>query len=126
MKRQKYSFSVLIFYEKHLRLLGTKGFILCLRGTSAGGLGGSKGALNLKETDVDLILTAVLFLSYTFHNIAGIDEPCQLKQNRDTLDIRQRQGPDRTAGPSRDVWFMPRFRVGKSLFGVDLDCSVDP
>jgi len=36
-------------------------------------------------------IKAVLFFSYTFHNITGVDEPCHLKQNKDALDRRQRQ-----------------------------------
>lgn len=36
-----------------------------------------------------LVLTAVLFFSNTFHNITGIDETCQLKQNVIVLDVKQ-------------------------------------
>ena len=38
-----------------------------------------------------LILTAVLFFSYTSHNITGIDEARQLKQNTQALEITQRR-----------------------------------
>lgn len=37
-----------------------------------------------------LVLTAVLFFGDTFHNITGVDESCQLKQNGTILEIQKK------------------------------------